>query len=196
MAKETLCEALGLSQEEVQNRVIINITEQIMTGSFWNEDGEAEFCDSKFAKKLNAVIQARIDKAIEAIAAKHILPNVSTYLENICLQETNTWGEKKGKKYTFIEYLTNRAEHYLREEVDSNGKGKYDGDDYHTRNWHSSGETRVVMLVRNHFRYSIENSLKDGLKSINDQIAGGVADTVKTLLKEILEKLQINIKTK
>ena len=36
MAKETLCEALGLAQEEVQKRVIDNICSQIMNGQFWD----------------------------------------------------------------------------------------------------------------------------------------------------------------
>jgi hypothetical protein len=196
MTKETLCEALGLSQEEVQERVIRNITEQIMTGSFWDEDGNVEFCDSKFVKKLNSTIQTRIDRAIEAIAGKHILPNVSTYIENIALQATNRWGEKTGKKMTFLEYLTERSEKYLSEEVNNDGKGKYEGDDYFERNWHGSGQTRVVALVHNHFRYTIQIALEKGLKSINDQIAGGISDTVKAILGEILAKVQISVKTK
>jgi hypothetical protein len=104
-------EALGLSKDELIERLIDKAAEDLLSDRTYDEDGEPYGRrHSQFRAALDKRIAERIDKAIDEIAAKNVLPNVAAYVEGLCLQATNEWGEKKGAPVTFIEYLVKRAE--------------------------------------------------------------------------------------
>lgn len=185
-------ESLGLTQDDIQERVIERLCEQVLSGKGWDEDGNEFYQDSKFKQQLDERIKKQVEENINAIAAKHVLPNVAQFVENLTLQETNKWGEKKGEKVTFVEYLVQRAEAYIQEQVDYDGKGKGEKDSY---NW-SARTTRIAYLVHQHLHYHIETAMKQALATANGAIVGGLEAAVKAALQQALAGLKVGVQTK
>ena len=188
---EISAEALGFSQEEIAQRVVEHISTLMLHRLERGEDGEDEEVASVFEVKLQERIKAQIDASIDLIAGKHVLPNITTHVEDLMLQETTRWGEKKKEPVTFIEYLTQRADAYLREEVDHGGKTKSErGSSY------SSGkQTRITYLVNNHLQCSITVAMENALKIANSSIVEGIEEAVKIKLKEVQERLKVSVDT-
>ena len=185
-------ESLGISKEAIEQKLVEHLAEQLLTEIQYDYDDDSEYlARSQLAKKLDALIKQHIDKTINALAEKHILPNVSSYIENLTLQTTNQWGEKKGAPVTFIEYLTQRAEDYMQEKVNFEGKSKAESGGY---SW-SGTQTRITHLVHQHLHYSIENAMKDALKVATSSIAVGLQETVKVKLAEVSQKLKVEVKS-
>ena len=184
-------EALGLSKEDITDRLIDHLASQVLAGKTWDEDGNEEWADSQFKRKLDENIKKQVNESIAAMAAVQVLPNVATYVETLTMQQTNSWGEKTGKPVTFIEYLVQRADAYMREDVNYEGKPKEES----SYNW-SKHSTRITYLVNRHLQLSIESTMKQALANANSSIVGGLEAAVKHALKEVTEKLAVTVKTK
>jgi hypothetical protein len=184
-------ESLGFTQEELQERVIERLCQQVLQSTGYDEDGEEYSTDSKLAKTLERRVKEHVDLTINAMGEKHVLPNVGTYIENLTLQATNKWGERTGAKVTFIEYLTQRAEAYMAEEVNFEGKPK--GSDSY--NWKGT-QTRLTHMIHQHLHYSIETAMKNALQIANSAIAEGIEKTVKLKLAEISGSLKTTVAIK
>ena len=183
---------LGITKEELQERVVEKIAEQLLGDKDFDEDGCASISKSTFHKALEKRIADHVEVAIMKIADAHILPNVSRYIDELCLQETNKWGEKKGVPLSFIEYLVQRAESYLREEVSYEGKTKVENGSY----CFTGAQTRITYLVHEHLKYTIESAMKDAVKNVNGVISGALAETCKIQLANIASSLKVNVVTK
>jgi len=179
---------IGFTQEELQERVIDRICDRLMLAEYQDEDGEPFIRSSTFQDKLNTKIRERIDASIAALAERHVLPNATEYIEKLTLQQTNKWGEKTGQPVTFIEYLTQRGEAYLTEEVSFEGKAK--GQDSY--NWRGA-QTRLTYLVNNHIQYSIETAMKEAAKSAYGALGSALAETAKIQLRKIAENLKVGV---
>lgn len=185
-------QALGFTQEELQTRVIDQIVERVLTGVYFDEDGDEVLRNSRFATELNKKIQDRIDTTISAIAEKHVLPNVTQYIEDLTIQETNQWGEKKGVKASFTEYLIGRAQAYMQEQVDHNGSDKSTSRDSY---W-SGKQTRITYLIHAHLHHHIETAMKDSMKTAMGEIAKGLHETTRLKLNEIAAGMKVAVTTK
>jgi hypothetical protein len=104
-------------------------------------------------------------------------------VEGIVLQRTNEWGEKTGKSVTFTEYLVERAEAYMTEKVDYQGRSKAEVRDSY--GW-KPNQTRIVSLIDQHLQYGIATATEQALKSANERIAEGIKDAVAMKLQEVL----------
>lgn len=184
-------DSLGISKEAIEAKLIEHLAEQLLTEIHYDHDDDSEYrAKSDLARKLDGVIKKHIDDTINALAQKHVLPNVSGYIENLTLQTTNQWGEKKGAPVTFIEYLTQRAEAYMQEKVNFEGKSKEENNGY---SW-SGTQTRITHLVNQHLHYSIETAMKNSLAIATSGIATGLQETVKVKLAEVSQKLKVEVK--
>jgi hypothetical protein len=193
MASELTVEALGLSRDEITERVVQRIAESLMSSTITKfDDGEAyeDARPTPFADQIAKKVTAKVNEAIDQIAGKHVLPNVASYVETLCLQETNKWGEKTGKALTFTEYLVARANAYLTEEVDFRGKTKSE-EGY---GW-KKNTTRVAYLVHEHLQYSIETVMKAALTDANSKIVGGIEAAIKIKLAEVAASLKVQVRS-
>lgn len=180
-------EALGFTKEEIQNRVVDQAVKQLLMCSTYNEDGDEVEISSDFGRQLKKAVKQKVDETINRLAEKHILPDVGKYIENITLQQTNSWGEKTGKSMTFVEYLTNRAEHYLNEKVNYEGKSKEEVGGY---SW-SGTQTRITHLVHEHLHFTIAEAMKNAVKNVNSVIIPALAETCKLKLGELSTNLKV-----
>jgi len=187
--KETL-ELIGMTKDELRDRVVKSIVNKIMYEEHRSDEGEWED-RSRFARELDKHIKSSIDESVREIADVHVKPVVKEKIENFVLQETNQWGEKKGKIKTFAEYLVERAEHYMVEEVDSRGKSRSEsGDGYGFR----GVATRISYIIDKHLHYEISSAMKNILDNANNTLADGLQKAVKVRLKEIVEGIKFEVK--
>lgn len=182
-------ESLGFTKEELQQRVVDQLCNELIAGLRYNEAGEESLIDSEFGKKLKAVVKCHVDDTIQNIAEVHIFPKVSEYIENLTLQETNKWGEKKGTSLTFIEYMIQRAEAYMTEKVNYEGKSK--GEAFGS--W-TGTQARLSHLIHKYLHYNIEAAMQTALKDANSYIVKGLEETIKIKLKEISDSLKVGLK--
>jgi hypothetical protein len=183
-------EALGLTKEDLQERVIERIVEKsLLTLSFADpESDDTVQVPSVLSKQIDKRIKEHIEATINALAEKHILPNVSQYIENLTLQKTTEWGEKVGKPMTFLEYMIQRAEAHIQEPVDRSGQTKEQAG----YNW-SKSTTRIAFLVNSHLQYNIETAMKQALTTANAAIVGGIEQAVKIKLDEVAKSMKVNV---
>jgi hypothetical protein len=185
-------ESLGISKDAIEQKLIEHLAQELLTEIQYDHDNDSEYrARSSLAKKLDALVKKHIDTTINALAEKHVIPNVSSYIENLTLQTTNQWGEKKGAPVTFIEYLTQRAEDYMQEKVSYDGKSKSEAGSY---SWNGT-QTRITHMVHQHLHHSIETAMKQALQIATSGIATGLQETVKTKLAEVSQKLKVEVKT-
>lgn len=185
---------LGFTKEELQQRVIDQCVSKLLESTGWDMESEEEYpTDSSLARSLQTAVKTHVDAKINEIAAQHVLPRVTEMIEGLVLQETNKWGEVKGQKLTFVEYLVQRAEHYILEEVDYEGKSKREKNDSY--GWKPS-QTRIANLVHEHLAHSIKIAMQDALKIATSSISTGIQETVKIKLAEVQNALAVSVKTK
>lgn len=184
--------SLGFTQEELQERVVERIVESVMTDRVYGEDGDEYDRHSKFREDLKKRVKVRIDEKIDELAQKFVLPNVSEYIENLTLQETNQWGEKKGQPVTFVEYLVQRAQAYMQEKVDMNGKSKGES----TSSYWNGTQSRITHLIHQHLHFQIESAMQDAMKVATGEIARGIHETARHKLNEIAASLKVAVTTK
>ena len=181
---------LGLDPKEIEERVIERISDRVLSGFSCDEDGEFE-CDSRFKQKLDEKIKGIIDAKVAALADEHVLPNVHAIIEGLTLQKTNQWGEKSGEKYTFIEYLTKRAEAYMTEDVNFNGKTR----EQDTYSWSKFG-TRLAWMVDQHLAYQIKTAMEAAYQNANSTIVGGLKKAMEISLENIKSSLKVTTEVK
>ena len=171
--------ALGITKEDI----ITRCAQLILDGR--NDDEEySSGIESAVTKEVKAAVNERLETAIR----DHVHPKVAAMMENLVLQETNTWGEKKGTPVTFVEYLVQRAEQSMIEQVNYEGKSKGEksyGD------W-SAKSTRIAYMINQHLYINIERAMKEILSGANDTVRKGLVVACKTALANI--KIQVATK--
>lgn len=182
---------LGLDPKEIEVKVIERIADRILEGYSFDDEGEEFTRDSSFKRKLDQRVAEIIDAKIKALADEHIAPNISTLIDGLTLQKTNQWGERIGAKVTFIEYLTQRAEAYLTEEVDYNGKTRKED----SFSWSKFG-TRLAFMVDQHLAFQIKSAMETAYQNANATIVGGLKKAMEVSLENIKSSLKVTTEVK
>jgi len=189
---DDILKTLGITKDEMQTRIINRAVQELLArGSL--DDGD-EFETGVVARKLDELLTQRIEEKVGELADKHVFPQLDMYIEQLTLQKTNEWGEAKGKKTTFIEYLVEHANEYMLEAVDYEGKSRHE-----TRRSGSSfreAGTRISYAIDKHLQYSIETAMEEALSDVNSQLAEGIAKACKIKIKELTETLKVKVETK
>jgi hypothetical protein len=184
-------EALGITKEEAAERVIQKIADSILYNEEYDEDGNPFRGEASFAREVDKAIRVRIDEEVKRLGDTEIEPKIASLIDGICLQATNDWGEAKGEKVSFREYLVRRAEAYMTEPVDYNGKPK--GTD--SFSW-TARTTRVAHMIHQHLHYEIERAMKEALGNLNSTVAKGLHEATRLALNEVIGGLKVKVETK
>jgi len=180
MAEITLCD-LGFTKEELEEKLLARLVREVLTGiSYDDEDGEYEV-DSTFAKKVNALVKTEVDSGIERMAQKHLYPRINEQINTIVLAETNRWGERtKREEVTFAEYITNKADAWLIEPIDSSGKTQAEAGSYFR-----AETTRLAKLVEASIDSTVRKECAALAAQFKDSFETSIADAVKIKLREL-----------
>lgn len=179
-------EALGFSKEQIAERIIDAAVDRMLHSRYQDEDGEDVIDVSEFQRRIEKKIVERIDAAVTRVADENIAPQVNSLIENIIIQQTNEWGEKRGQQMTLIQYLTSRAEAWMTEQVDYNGKPKGQ-DSYQWR----PNTTRMAYMVNSHLQHSIESAMKDALAQANSTMAKGLHEACRVAINNVAAQFAI-----
>ena len=184
-------EALGISRDDIIEKVIDRCVDSLMSTQYFDqEDGSPYRAKSDVEKRITELCRKRVDEKVQQIADAHILPFVSERIEKLTLQKTNQWGEKAGAPVTFVEYLVARADSYLTEMVNYEGKSKDEVGSYSF----NGTQSRITHMINKHLHYSIETAMKNAVQHVNAALSKGLQETVKTKIDEIVSSLKIQTK--
>lgn len=189
--QELTLESLGIDENVLIGRLVDRLAENVLTSLHYDEDGGEWRGSNPFANKLTSMVTNRLNQVVEELAGKHVLPRVSEMVESLVLQKTNQWGEKVGQPITFIEYMTQRADAFMREEVNYDGKTK--GQDSYS--WRKAG-TRVEYLIDKHLQYNIEKAMVAAVSDANKSLIEGLKEAVNIKLGQIAVQLKTEVKSK
>lgn len=185
-------EELGFTKQELQERVVEKIAEEILSSRDYDEDGIESPVASEFKRHLEKLVQKEIDRRVAELGSTQVAPLVIEAIDKVVIQKTNEWGEARGVSVSFIEYLVQRAEAWIKEPVDSSGESRSEARDTYNKRFETP---RIVHMIDKHIGYSVKFSVEAALKDMNSKLATGIAETVKTQITKTLEGVKVEIAT-
>lgn len=185
-------ESLGITKEDLITRLVDKIAEDALTESGVDEWGDFGGRETTLARMIDARIKTSIDAAVSAQFEKHVASNVESYIEGFTIKSTNTYGEAIGKTLTFTEYLVKRADEYMVEKVDFEGKTAAESRGFS----HNAAQTRITYLVDKYLHHKISIAAQETLGGILVHITDGLTETARIKLAEAAKNLTITVKTK
>lgn len=190
-----LLEAIGVSRDEILERIVAKAVERLFEERGFDEDGEPFIAASRLTESLITTLLSAVDEKVAALGETHVVPIVNELIEGHVLQETNKWGERVGSPLTFKEYLVSRADAYIKEPVDFEGKtkGEMRSGSYHT--WRQDG-TRIEHLIGKYLNQAVEKAVKAVIAKADAVIQGGFEQSIREQLRILSEELVIDIKHK
>lgn len=183
-------EDLGLSTNELKELVIERAVERLLIRTELDEYGDEHERPSRIDADVKKLVKQRIDERVAELGEKHILPNVTQAIESVTIQKTNEWGEAKGDQLTFVEYLVSRAEAYMTEPVNHEGKSKSESNS--SFNWRQA-DTRMTHAIDKHLKYSIDSAMKKILTDANKTLEQSIKTAVEIKLKEITNGIKVSV---
>ena len=188
-------EALGVSPEELGNRIVEQAVDTLLSSTGFNPDTEKETrYESRFKREIEARVQKAVDEKIAALAAVHIVPRVGEMIEQADMRKTNGYGEPKGPSLTFKEYIAHRAEVYMTEDVDYHGNSKADLEarSESTYNWRNCGP-RLTVLMRNYIADSLEKHAKAAVNDVNKVIAKNIENAARDAITAAANSIKVSV---
>lgn len=186
--------ALGLDAQKLTDLIIDRVVERLFRDRpAFDSDGDEYDVPNDFVKRIEAAVEKAINAKVEQIADRFVIPKVGELIENWKLQATSSWGEPKGEAISFTEYLVQRAERWVTEPVNYEGKNKAEGRDSY--NWHGS-QSRLAWMIDKHLQYHISSAMQRALATVTESLGKSISDTVRLQLDEAAQKLKVTVATK
>lgn len=193
---EVTLESLGITKEELTERIV----KRLADGLLFQEDQAADedrdlysySTESEFAAKLQEMVREKVDAAVTDLASRTVVPQITDIIETFAIQRTNNYGEKRGEPVTFVEYLTSRAEAFMTEQVNSDGKTKEEA----SGSWYGGKTTRIAYMIDKHLHYSIQSAMHGAIATANASIVEGIKKAVEMKLAEIKTQLSVKLETR
>ncbi len=192
MSDTATLEALGFTKDEIAERIIDRAVQQLLHAEDYDEDGHSYGVPSSFASAIDKVIRDKLDEAVIKAGDEVIAPKIASLIDDHVMVRTNEWGEKKGEPVSFTEYLVQRAEAYMAEEVNYDGKAKGQSDSYSFRKF----GTRVAYMIDKHLAFHIEQAMAAAVQNAHSTIASSLNDAVKIAISNLQVHLKTEVKTR
>lgn len=188
---ELTCEQLGITKDDIAERVAAKIASSMLTEystEFDDETGEEVPVEkpSPFRTLVKKRVDAKITEAVDSIAEKVMSGDLEEKLESLTFPQTNSYGEPKRDPLTLREFIARRADSYLTEKVDYQGRTGY--------NASGQDRIRVVWMLEQFLNERIKEEMTRSLASANAQIANGIAAAVKESLADITRRIKAEVK--
>lgn len=194
---EITLESLGLSEEEIQERIVNKVCDRILCNRYFayededdEETSEGFTGDSPFRAEIDKRINQAIEDKFRELADQHIMPHIAHRFENLLIEMTNQYGEKKGETYTLVEYLTKLTEDYMLEDVDRNGRpqGKRSWRDFDAEG------TRIAYAVDSYLSKHMEQAMTEVLSSGEKTLSEGLVEVCKKQMEKVAKSIKVEVK--
>lgn len=179
-------ESLGFTVEELQARVVNNLVDRLLSGHTFGEG-------SPVHRQFQNVIKTAIDVKLDTLFETQILPHISSQVDELIIQKTNEWGEKKGAPVTFLEYLVERADLFINEPVDSRGRTRAQCAASHDSFSEVRGSNRLINAVETKLNSHLQACVQAVVKDATDKVGVAMGDLLKTTLKNAQDNIKVNI---
>lgn len=187
-------ESIGLTQEELQNRVVSAIVGRLLTTSAFDWEEDCEYpTNSQFSRKLTEGIQAAIDAKFESLVASNIVPVIATKVDELVIQRTNLWGEKKGAPVTFLEYLIERADQVMAEPLDKQGRTRAECERGGNSFYEVKGSNRIAAAVDKCLTTHLQECANTLVKEAQTKVAASLGEVLKSALIDAQSKLKVTV---
>lgn len=186
-------EALGITAEDLTQRIVDQAVESLLNASGYDPENDREVrYESRFKKEIEKRVVAAADAKISALAEIHIVPRVGEMIEQADMRQTNKYGEPTSPKLTFKEFIASRAEVYMSESVDHNGKSKAEANDSY--NWRDSGP-RLTVLMKMYIHQSMEAAAKTAVNDVNKVIAENIKKAAIQAINQTAAEIKVSVAT-
>jgi hypothetical protein len=170
-------EDIGLSQDEVQSRVVEAIADQIVTTASCDDEGNVHKRRASFVTRMENTVESVIRQRAEKLIDSQLEAVIDKILSS-GFQPVDSYGEPKGEKTTLRDMIKKKAEAFLSERVDKNGKT--------ADRYADPVGTRLDVAMQKHVdgvcTATVQNELKTAVEAAKGKIGTMVA-------KVIVEKL-------
>ena len=169
---------LGINAEKIQDAVVAEITERILTG-------ERGWDESKFRREMDEQIKKHVQSGLEKVIAAVLQGEITAQIEALKFETTNGYGEKKGEPLTLREWVSKRITEYMNEDVNEKGLSR-EQDGY---SWKAAGRRAMVLFkvtMREEIQQSINAMWRDGNKPLLDAVQEAVTNQL-TFLRDNLK---------
>jgi hypothetical protein len=200
MSKTIELEDLGITREDLTERLVANLAERLLSEhgipvrtTVRLEDDEGDDVDdvvtSPFAQALHDRVESAVAEAVDRVAAEHVIANLDQYLISLDMTPTNRWGESNGPRLTLREWIDQRIDGWLRERVDYHGRSRAEG------SGGGADTPRIVYLVHQHLHTMVGVRIEKALKEVNTAMGEGLAEVVRDEVGKIAERLSVEVST-
>ena len=179
---EEISKTFGITEDELLDRMIAHLLE--VDGAISLEDLE---------HSLSGRIQTIVEAAVDRMADEEVVPMVEEIIGNFVLQETTTWGEKKGEAMSLTEFIVQRSETWIREEVNREGKSRSEyGNSY---NWRGRS-SRMEWLMEKKLDRAVESAMEKIISTANEQLAGGLKAAIVAHMNQMTKRISVKVTDK
>lgn len=181
-------EALGVSAEDLAERIVDQAVHALLYSTGVDDNEEERTYASQFKREIEKRVQEAVDAKISALAAEHVIPRVGELIEQADMQQTSRYGEPKGEKLTFKEYIASRAQAYMTEDVNSSGESKAECRDSYS--FRVAGP-RLTVLMRLYIQQTLEKHAKEAVSDVNKVIAQNIEKAAKAAIASAADAIKV-----
>lgn len=175
--------AIGMTQEEAQERLIVKLVERFCGLANREEGG---YVEDRIWNTFNEQSQKMLNNIIVKLVEEKVAPILVEKVDTLILQPTNRWGEKKKEQLSLVEYLTQVGAEYLTEEVNKEGDKKGYGDK----------QPRICQLLHSGLQKDIQDAVKNCVIGINKTLAETITEVIKNQLEQMLKTVKVAVTQK
>jgi hypothetical protein len=184
-------EALGLSKEDVQERLIETLADRMLKAKGWDDDGDEISLPSSLKTQLESLITKRLDLAVQSAFDRVVPTSIDDYVANYKIQQTNPYGQPEGPQQTFVEFIAGRVNEYLLELVDGSGVSQREAK-AKGNSWYGSGKSqnRINFMLDIRLAGAINEGIEKAFADTKGLLANGIQAAVLAHLKQFGETLK------
>ena len=178
---------LGISQEEMIEKVVDAMSDKILAAP--DDDMDNTHYRNTIIEKLDMVIAERIESEVRKNFDRHVTPRIEEMIADMTFTKTNNWGERAGKTLTLREFLIEKAEAYMGEDVNAQGHSK---SQCRGHSFYGAGN-RLSVMIDNHLEAEFKRVVDDIYQIANKGFEDGIKAEMTRAIEDVSKRMQVSI---
>lgn len=190
---EVTLENLGISNEDLLEKLTDKLCENLLTRYSYDDDMQGYPVSTEFKRLMDKKIQELVDAKLQTIAEEHVMPGMIEKIDSMIVRQTNEYGEDVEEPVSLVQYLVKKAENYMYQEVDSNGKPTGS-----QRHWERNKpqNTLLAYQIDQYLHVYIRQAMETVIGAGNKTLVKALSEACKIQLENTAKKLKVSVETK